>query len=316
MYATTALAILVPCLSDSALPEQSRVCGRPDCLAEDAAVSSLQLLQARADVVVGQEECGYLTNGAGDVMKMFNNNGKFHSRGNEFNRSIRQVMNEHPGVDGYCYFNQAALYITYAGEYDYPGSVAQGVLGLRGAGYRGLNSGELITYNWEGENVTTHNDIEHYLYDDLYGYSLGFLQNQGIDTQLMLNSDSTAWVDVSRQQCEKIQEKYQFTDADLIFNDLLDANLQILAKCHCAAGVPLAFPMRVPYVTLKAGYVSPSNCQTITKREFALHHYMKCMLGYKNSAGDMAYLHGRACLIEEGKRIGHLSECAWSPKGV
>lgn len=261
------------------------------------------------------QKCGHLIPGCpGDPLKFFNNNEICHSNRADFSRSIAEVMREHPGEDGYCYFNASAMYIAYGGEVpDYVESVKGGILGLRTPDYKGLNTGPLVTINWEGESVSTYADLNHYLYDDLYGFSLGMLQNQGIDTSKM--SDPQAWQDVSQQHCEQIQAKYNFSDDELIFNDLLDSNLPILAQCHCAAGVELPIYMRVPYVTEKAGYKSPTDCKTITKREFARHHYMKCVLGYENSAGDMAYLHGRACLLP-GNRIGHYTECAYSPEGV
>lgn len=290
-----------------------------DC-SYDADVAPVALLQSELHLMqawhsLKHEECGHLMYGsAGDPDTMSNNNGKYHSHRDDFNRSISQVMSEHPGVDGYCYFNAAAMYISYEEEHNYPQDCAGGILGLRGADYQGLNSGEFVTFHWEGQPVSTHADSSHYLYDDLYALSLGFLQNQGLETSLMTNN--SAWVDLSRQQCEQIQVQYQFTDDDLILNDLLDANLPIMAKCYCAAGVPLPSSMNVPYVAEKAEYISPTDCTSITQREFALHHYMKCALGYKNSAADMAYLHGRACLLEGGTRIGHETECPWSPEGV
>jgi len=251
----------------------------------------------------------------GDVKTLFNNNYKYHTHKDDFNKSIVQVMREHPGVDGYCYFNASALYIQYKGDKDYEKEVASSVLGLRtGNKYEGVNSGKLVTFDWEGETVSTHKDLDHYLYDDLYGYSLGFLQNQGLDTSLMANA--SAWEELSRQQCEKIQAKYQFAEEELVFMDLLDDNLPIFAKCHCAAGESLPLFLRLaPSVTKRANYHSPKSCERITKREFAKHHYMKCVLGYKNSAADMAYLHGRACLLKGG-RIGHFTDCPWSPAGV
>ena len=39
-------------------------------------------------------------------------------------------------------------------------------------------------------------DAPHYSYDDLYGYSLGFLQGQGLDAELMKNA--SGWIAISR----------------------------------------------------------------------------------------------------------------------
>ena len=61
----------------------------------------------------------------------------------------------------------------------------------------------------------------------------------------------------------------------------------------------------------KAKYHSSQNCQPITARDFAKHHYIKCLLGYPNAASDAAYLLARACLI--GNHIGHFTDCPYSP---
>jgi len=265
-----------------------------------------------------RQECGRMVGvGAalgGDPHTMSQNNAKYHTHRADFDRPIPDVMAEHPGVDGFCYFNNAAMYIAYSGEeVDFVQGTVGSILGLRGPGYGGLNSGPEVTYHWEGDNVTTHLDAIHYVYDDLYGYSLGVLQGQGLETALL--SNATAWEEVSADLCDKVQEEYQFSKEELILSDILDMNLPIMAMCYCAAGVPLPQAMRVPYITAKAQYRHPKDCKPITKREFARHHYMKCLLGHKNSGGDIAYLHARACLLDGG-RIGHLDECPFKPPGV
>ncbi|CAK9009343.1 unnamed protein product [Durusdinium trenchii] len=54
-------------------------------------------------------------------------------------------------------------------------------------------------------------DSSHYSFDDLYGYSLGYLQGQGFDPELVKNSSQ--WVTISRQKCLDIQAKYNFQNA-------------------------------------------------------------------------------------------------------
>lgn len=311
MQALVALLAFMPVCSSSI-----HECFDSDCGVEGATAFLQMDVQAQHAVRKQEQKCGYLTPGClGNPLTMFNNNEICHSNKADFSRSLVDVMREHPGEDGYCYFNASAMYITYGGDVpDYVAAVKEGILGLRGLGfYRGLNTGKFVTYNWEGESVSTHADLDHYLYDDLYAFSLGFLQNQGLDVSKL--NDSQAMIDMSRQQCEQVQAKYNFSDDELVFNDLLDMNMPIMAQCYCAAGVPLPKNMQGPYITKKAGYNSPTDCKPVTKREFARHHYMKCVLGYKNSAADLAYLIGRACLLP-GNRIGHYSECPYSPEGV
>lgn len=276
----------------------------------------VSLLQTRADLrgKSGQthnasEQCGYLVGGLPDFLSMGGNNGRVHSHGADFSKSLVQVMAEHPGVDGYCYFNDAAIYIQYVPDpRDYVAESRGGVEGLAQTSPLTANAPE-STYRWEGPPVKTRVLRMHYVYDDLYGYSLGFLQGQGIDTALIFNS--TAWEELSAQKCSEIQQEYQFRDDELVFNDLLDHNLPILVESCCAAGIPPDAVLLAPGVKKGSGYNGPDDCRPPTRREFALHHYMKCVLGHKNSAADMAYVHTRACLLEGG-RIGHEEECPFN----
>eukprot|EP00930_Biecheleria_cincta_P012267 TRINITY_DN11584_c0_g1_i3.p1 TRINITY_DN11584_c0_g1~~TRINITY_DN11584_c0_g1_i3.p1 ORF type:complete len:308 (+),score=24.20 TRINITY_DN11584_c0_g1_i3:49-972(+) len=306
-----ALRTLHACVAFLAL--MSCCCSAGGCL--DCEPEGIIFLQSDVHKHKRDQQCGHLIEGCpGDPATFMNNNAICHTNRALFSRSIVDVMREHPGEDGFCIFNASAMYILYSPQPpDYVAFAIAGILGLRDPSYKGLNTGALVTFHWEGTSVTTHADLDHYLYDDLYEFSLGYLQNQGLDTSKM--SDPQAWEELSRQQCEQVQATYQFRDEELIFNDLLDSNLPIHAQCHCAAGVPLPIAMQVPYVTEKADYHSPSDCKPITKREFARHHYMKCVLGYPNSASDMAYLNGRACLLP-GNRIGHYTACPYSPPGV
>ena len=43
----------------------------------------------------------------------------------------------------------------------------------------GPSTGPEVTYEFEGEVISSHMDITQYIYDDLYGYALGALQGQG-----------------------------------------------------------------------------------------------------------------------------------------
>jgi len=292
-----------------------------ECHGVDGVLDETSLLQTRQHLTTMAAEnkklepkCGYLLNGAtGDPDTMFNNNVKYHSHAADFSRSIVDVMAEHPGEDGYCYFNMSAMYIQYPQLPDYVASAADSILGLRSEDYGGLNSGQQVTFNFEGKKITTHADCSHYIFDDLYAYALGFLQGQGLDTSKITNA--AEWEALSAEQCDKFQQEYNFTKDELILNDLLDSNLPILAMSYCSTGIPLPEGMMVPYVTEKAEYHSAQDCKVITRREFARHHYMKCVLGHKNAGAEMSYSHARACLLD-GNRIGHFEECPLSPMGM
>ena len=91
--------------------------------------------------------------------------------------------------------------------------------------------------------------------------------------------------------------------------DWLDDNMVLLAKVMCSASLTAAHML--PDIKGKAKWRSLTDCEPITARDFAKHHYIKCLLGYPNSASDGAYLNARACLL--GNHIGHFTDCPYSP---
>ncbi|CAK9027188.1 unnamed protein product [Durusdinium trenchii] len=238
------------------------------------------------------------------------NNCKVHTHGQDCYRPVPEVMAEHPGMDGYCYFNQTALWVSPLpdNDQDFIEYAKEGILGLRKMGdYRGKDHGPLITFNFEGQVITSYMDANHYSYDDLYGYSLGYLQGQGLDTELMKNA--SGWIAISRQKCLEIQTKYNFQPEELVLADWLDNNVVISTKVMCSANITAVH--QPPDVKEKAKWRSPTDCEPITARDFAKHHYIKCLLGYPNSASDGAYLNARACLV--GNHVGHFTDCPYSP---
>lgn len=231
-----------------------------------------------------------------------------HSHGSDCYRPVDDVMAEHPGEDGYCYFNSVAFYVKYGGPTpDFEAEAASGITYLRHGEYKGLNTGPLLTYHFEGEVIASHMDSMHYSYDDIYAYSLGFLQGQGIDSWRMKNA--TDWISLSEEKCKTIQQRYNFSKAELVLSDWLDFNQVIATMACCSAGISCATDENNRRLS---GFQSVSQCRPVTRRDFAKHHYMKCLLGYRNSAADMAYLHSRACLLA-GHRIGHFSDCPYVP---
>ncbi|CAE7525402.1 unnamed protein product [Symbiodinium natans] len=296
------IPLLLAELVGSSRPEEA-------CGVDAAAMSMLQLEKAQ---VQRQQECGHLLIDKCDpeANALCANNCRFHTHRDDCYRPIPDVLAEHPGVDGYCYFNYTAFWVAYAGPVPhYELEAVEGILGLRGPFYRGLHTGPVLTYNFEGvENLTTQMDSPHYSYDDLYAYSLGFLQGQGLDPEWMKNS--SLWISLSKQKCDEIQATYNFSKEELVLADWLDRNMVISAMTMCSAGMDGS--LFSAEIKAEAGYRNATDCQPVTHREFAKHHYVKCMLGYRNSAADMAYLNARACLLE-GNHIGHFSDCPYSP---
>ena len=286
-----------------------------ECLESD--VQMLQLGTSMSDShskiqsAKSLKNCGHIVNHQQcDPSANFicSNNCKIHTHGYDCYRPVPEVMAEHPGEDGYCYFNYTGFWVSpLDDDPDFEQSAINGILGLRDPFYEGFHTGPMLTYHFDGKIITTQMDASHYSFDDLYGYSLGYLQGQGLDAKLVKNNSN--WISIVEHRCKAIQAKYQFRDEEMVLADWLDDNQVIATKTLCSANVSVA-GMRKD-VLEKANWKSVTDCEPITAREMAKHHYMKCLLGYPNAASDAAYLNLRACLI--GNHIGHFTDCPYSP---
>eukprot|EP00438_Fugacium_kawagutii_P023334 Skav221485 [mRNA] locus=scaffold1514:188208:189237:- [translate_table: standard] len=218
-----------------------------------------------------------------------------------------------PNANNICYFNFTGFWVTPLSEDpDFEQLAINGILGIRGPVYLGLHTGPMLTFKFDGNVITTQMDVIHYSYDDLYGYSLGYLQGQGLDASLVKNN--THWISIVAERCQEIQRTYNFTDEELVLADWLDDNMVLMTKVLCSASVPpvaIGLNSIASTVLEKAKWKSVDDCEPITPRDFAKHHYVKCVLGYQNAAQDAAYLNLRACLI--GNHIGHFSDCPYAP---
>ena len=172
---------------------------------------SLEMKMLQLNTVVSQttehlRDCGHLL----QPPVSFSNNCEIHTHGQDCYRPVPEVMAEHPGEDGYCYFNWTGSWVLPVRdrEPNFEGSAATGILGLRSLHYEGFHGGPKIRWHFEGQELTTYLDATHYAYDDLYGYSLGYLQGQGLDSALVKNS--SLWTSISEQKCKEIQQKYHF----------------------------------------------------------------------------------------------------------
>eukprot|EP00438_Fugacium_kawagutii_P031186 Skav234746 [mRNA] locus=scaffold14:568580:569791:- [translate_table: standard] len=270
------------------------------------------------ETLAGQKSlknCGHMIGNVCDpsANNICSNNCAIHTHGHDCYRPVTQVMAEHPGEDGYCYFNYTGFWVTPVGDDpDFEQYAINGILGLRGTGfYQGLHTGPIgpmWTFKFDGKVITSQIDLSHYSYDDLYGYSLGYLQGQGFDASMVKNS--TNWISMVGERCEEIQRTYNFKDEELVLADWLDDNMVLLTKVLCSAGIE-PYAIIGPAVREKAKWKSVDDCEAITPRDFAKHHYVKCVLGYPNAASDAAYLNLRACL--NGNHIGHFTDCPYSP---
>ena len=206
-----------------------------------------------------------------------NNNCRLHTHGPDCHRPLPDVMAENPGIDGYCYFNATAGWLVYEGPTsDFEAHAARTIQLFRDSSYKGLNTGTITTYNnFEGSgNLTTHADSLNYYFDDLYGYSLGFLQGQGLHSGWMRNS--SFWVSLSKRKCDEIQASYQFSKEELVLADWLDNFAVISIKTMCSTDDYLCPGSPNPEVNRMAGWRNRADCRPVTHREFAKHFYVIC----------------------------------------
>lgn len=212
-------------------------------------------------------------------------------------RPIPEVLKEHPGVDGYCYFEGIEVWIWYYGKIaDYESLGHELALGMREGSMAGACSqkytdgtGPLETATFDAGTVSSHIDCEYYHYDDLYFYSLGWLRGQRLDGSKLKNA--TAWEELAAQECQRLDDTYHFRPEELSIHQHGNSgdNLVFMQKSICA-------------------FSGDGNCEKVTSRDFALHVYAKCLLGIQHAAEEMAYSYMRACLTP-GNVIKHGPEC-------
>jgi len=212
-------------------------------------------------------------------------------------RPVKEVLSEHPGMDGMCYFSFAAFWINafptdpaVQRQIDFAKAGRSGVGGLQNlpltCGFGGFEAhkgkGRSWTYKGDWGSVTSSSqDCFFYKQDDIYCYTLGWLRNQRLDSSKI--SNSTAWLELGGQECEAMQTKYNFTDEETTVGFCVDQNSGPMLL-HILAG-------------------------TVTSRELARHVYPKCLMsGPIAFASEMAYCQALGCVLP-GNRIGHAEEC-------
>jgi len=246
--------------------------------------------------------------------------GGWRNNTEDLKRPIREVMAEHPGIDGFCYFDQAEAWISPMPDApDYLQMGADGASAMRNNAMAGTcpkamkyptGKGPLVTVTFDAGTLSTHLDCPYYVYDDLYFYSLGWLKGQRLDGSLM--SNATAWEALARKECDRIQETYNFTDDEITMEKhgqshgdkgenqyiYYKSQFTVTGNCLIASTAAIFAGGKVEHV-----------CEPITSREFASHAYGKCLLGGNaGDAAEMAYAYSRACLLPNNM-IGHESEC-------
>jgi len=205
-------------------------------------------------------------------------------------KPIPKVMAEHPGVDGFCYFEFHAPWMAYLGftQLENPNFLATAEasrLEMRSSELMckndlGMNKGPSMNITYLGDNGSIitlydrHVDCGHISGDVKYCHALGWLGNQ-VDTALMTDPD--AWRALNRQECQRLNDTYQFTNEEITVGKHIDDQDWIFnADGHA--------------------------------RNLALHGYHKCLLGH--GAEEMAYCAHLSCLLPgTSNQIGHGDAC-------
>lgn len=196
-------------------------------------------------------------------------------------KPIPQVLAEHPGVDGYCYFEFHAPWMAYNEKTrDYVATGKNAVVYMRNNPIMcpndpGMDKGPLTDIKYLGDNGTvilhSHLDCMHMSGDDVYCHAMGWLKNQRFDDSLM--SNATAWEALNEQECDRFQQTYNFSEEEITIGKHIDDQDWIW-------GGP--------------------------QRNLVLHGYHKCLLGH--GAEEMAYCQSLSCLLP-GNEVGHGGWC-------
>merc|ERR1719203_329112 len=197
-------------------------------------------------------------------------------------KPIPQVLREHPGVDGFCYFEAHAPWMAYHNRTtDYVAGGHAAVLGMRNPlmcpFFPGEGKGPLLTHGYVGVTLKSHTDCIHQMGDDIYCHALGWLRNQRLDASIMENA--TAWEELAEEECSRMMQTYNFTEEEATVGRHLDDQ----------------------------GYIWSG--PRATARNLNLHAYHKCALGITHAADEMAYCMSLSCLLPPGDVVGHGPWC-------
>jgi len=216
-------------------------------------------------------------------------NGCGTSSFHELGMSIRLWQQLHPGVDGFCHFQNYAFWFAGAGSVtDYRRMGIASTQGSRASSipceYLGDNAGP-------SRNISFHKGVLEFAHldgcidavDDPYCHSLGWLKGQRLDGTNM--SDAEAWRARGKAECRRIQETYNFIDEEVTVGRHVLSTPVYLHKSLAAA----------------LGKGPPVN-----RRMYNEHVYTKCLLG--DALAEMAYCYYKGCVLPNGK-VSHGSAC-------
>lgn len=215
-------------------------------------------------------------------------------------RPIGDVLKEHPGVDGNCWFH---FYADYLGQpSDFVESFRQTVQQFSHMAGQGPQKTIHLT---NGEKLITHDDTVfgnygNYAYDDGMCYQMGWMKGQRLDAHLQDLQDAEAWLRLSEQECQRIGQLVEqpMNQSKLTIGYMQDDNMRIVLAASC-----LFLDDSAP-------------CSKANIEDWVYHLYPKCLLGgdrLTGAAGQIAWCLARAC-VTEGNVIKHGKDC-W-PEGL
>mmetsp|Transcript_110547 Transcript_110547/g.191181 ORF Transcript_110547/g.191181 Transcript_110547/m.191181 type:complete len:359 (+) Transcript_110547:58-1134(+) len=169
--------------------------------------------------------------------------------------------------------------------------------------FHGYGKGLPVTMDVDGSNFSTTLDHRSFLPEDPYCFTFEWHKGQGLDGSLMWNS--TAWEELAKRECDKIQAIEQFPDELHTVRHHVEFNRIWPGHCQCNVidGIP---PGGLPKEYWFDMSFDSTNCTPTSKRDFREHVYRKCLLGF--AASEMSFCYQRGCLLE-GNRLGHGPEC-------
>mmetsp|Transcript_47802 Transcript_47802/g.110764 ORF Transcript_47802/g.110764 Transcript_47802/m.110764 type:complete len:238 (+) Transcript_47802:91-804(+) len=124
-------------------------------------------------------------------------------------KPIKQVLDERPNVNGFCYFAQLGAFWLQG----VPATLKNRDMSEQLAEARAQDNapvGKLITLSYEEVSLTTHDMVVYdgSRYDVPYCHGLGWFRGQ-LDTPPV--DDFDAWEALSKQECKKLQELQDYT---------------------------------------------------------------------------------------------------------
>jgi len=191
-------------------------------------------------------------------------------------RDIVDVLDEHSGIDGSCYFGFADVSFSQCAVAHEHRDYHEYVANLGYSDFLNPN-GSIMRVKYDGGTFNTRNNI--FVFDDMYCHAMGFLQIG----QVALTNYSL-WSSLAQDKCRKLGQQF--------------SNFEGMSFVEMARRMVHLSAALTDHI---AGHGPAPTVQDIQK-----HAAYKCALG---SIGcDMAHCSQNFCMLEDDY-IGHWGEC-------